>query len=194
MKMTISELKHQIADILDEAKKKKEKAEKIKRMSAQIEAYGYYTEEHDFSAPLGAANLYRSQGAVNWGPYTSAGTHVDHQNAGNPNQGYLKIRESDERALRSLVREVIQNGLIDESSAWAPFTQKQEPLFESTWEEVAYRIDEAWYDDFKKSKKSSKKDGKPKGNFERTEYGHVKPHGAEDKKKGKKSSKKSSKK
>lgn len=191
MKMTIDELKHQIAAILDEAKKKKEKADKVKRMSAQIEAYGFYTEEHDFSAPLGAANLYRSQGAVNWGPYTSAGTTVEHQNVGNPNQGYLKIREGDEKALRTLVREVIQNGLIDETSAWAPFIQRQEPLFESTWEEAAYRIDEAWYDDFKKDK-GSKKGDKPKGNFERTSYGHVKDSGAE--KKSKKSSKRSSKK
>jgi uncharacterized protein with von Willebrand factor type A (vWA) domain len=176
MKMTIDELKHQIAEILDEAKKKKEKVDKIKRMSAQIEAYGFYNEEHDFSQPLGSANLYRQQGAANWGPYTSAGTAVDHQNAGNPNA----IRIKEEKALRTVVREVIQNGLIDEGSAWAPFIKRQEPIFESTWEEAAYRIDEAWYDDFKKDKKGKKDDDeKPKGKFEKTSYGHVKGHGSE---------------
>jgi hypothetical protein len=187
MRMTINELKHQIAEILDEAKKKKDKVDKIKRMSAQVEAYGFYSEEHDFSTPLGANNLYRQQGAVNWGPYTSAGTYVDHQNVGNPNSGFPWVKE--EKILRSLVREVIQNGLVDESSAWAPFVQRQEPLFESTWEEAAYRIDEAWYDNFKKEKgKKSSSSKKSKGNFEKTSYGHVKDHGTE--KKSKKSSKK----
>lgn len=192
MKMTIDELKHQIAEILDEAKKTKEKKEKLKRMAAQVEAYGFYSEEHDFSPPLGVWNRYRSQGQVNWGPYTSYGTPVEHQNSGNPNQsGFLQIKE--EKALRALVREVIQNGLVDENSAWAPFIERAEPLFESTWEEAAYRIDEAWYDDFKKEKGKKDGDEKPKGNFEKTSYGHIKGHGFEKKGK-KKSSKKSSKK
>lgn len=193
MKMTINELKHQIAEILDEAKKKPEKAAKIKRMSAQIEAFGYYDESHDFSAPLGAYNLYRQQGAVNWGPMTSDGTHVDNKGVGNPNAGTAApyMRENDERALRSLVREVIENGLVDESSAWAPFLSSQEPLFESTWEEAAYRLTEAWYDDFKKEKKDKKGEDGKKGNYDKTSYGHVKSHGFE-KKGSKKSSKKSS--
>jgi hypothetical protein len=192
MKMTIDELKHQIAEILDEAKKKPEKAEKLRRMAAQVEAYGFYAEEHDFSAPLGAYNLYRQQGAVNWGPMTSDGTHVDN-NVGNPNAGSAAkyMRESEERALRNLVREVIENGLVDESSAWAPFLTAKEPIFESTWEEVVHRMNEAWYDDFKKGKKSAsdmKKGGKQ---YDKTSYGHVKAHGQEKKDK-KKSDKKSS--
>ena len=188
MKMTITELKHTIAEILDEAKKSKDKAEKIKRMSKQVEAYGFYTEEHDFSAPLGAFNLYRQQGASNWGPYTSAGVRIDKQNAGSPNNGPAGIHE--ERALRMLVREVLQNGVIAEDSAWAPFVSKPEPIFESTWEEAVYRMNEAWYDDFRKGGKKEKSSGSggSKGPTEKTKYGHVEKHGAA------KSSKKSSKK
>ena len=176
MKMTIDELKHQIAEILDEAKKKDEKKEKMKRISAQVEAYGFYDEEHDFSQPLGPYNLYRQQGAVNWGPYTNSGTPVDHQNAGNPNAAG-GLQEGEMKALRTLVREVIQNGLVDESSAWAPFIARPEPIFESTWDEVAHRLTEAWYDDFRKGgKKSSAK--KKKGGSEKTSYSGVKSHGA----------------
>ena len=188
MKMTIDELKHQIAEILDEAKKKPEKAAKLKRMAAQVEAYGFYDESHDFSAPLGAYNLYRQQGAVNWGPMTSDGTHVDNNGVGNPNVGHQFMKESEERALRGLVREVIENGLVDESSAWAPFLASKEPIFESTWEEASHRITEAWYDDFKSDKKDDKSKGK---SSTKTSYGHVKSHGQEKKDK-KKSSKKSS--
>jgi hypothetical protein len=192
---TIDELKHQIAEILDEAKKKKEKSDKIKRMSAQIEAYGFYSEEHDFSEPLGARNLYRQQGAVNWGPMTSDGTHIDEKSIGNPNGGVSAskyMKESDEKAIRSVVREVIENGLVDESSAWAPFLSKRDPIFESTWEEAVYKINEAWYNEFRKGKDGGDEGKSKKGKHEKTSYGHVKDHGFE--KKSKKSSKKSSKK
>lgn len=193
MKYSIDELKHQIAEILDEAKKKPEKAEKLKRMAAQVEAFGFYAEEHDFSAPLGAYNLYRQQGAVNWGPMTSDGTHIDN-NVGNPNAGSASkyMKESEEKALRNLVREVIENGLIDEGSAWAPFLTAKEPIFESTWEEVQHRMNEAWYDDFKKGKKGEEKKSGTK-QYDKTSYGHVKSHGQEKKDK-KKTSKGSSKK
>ena len=171
-KMTLNELKHQIAGILEEAKKSEKSTRSSKKSGKppQVEAYGFYDKEHDFSTPQGEHNLYRQQGAVNWGPYTSAGPRVDYS-----------LKETDERALRALVREVIENGTIDESSAWAPFLARAAPLFESSWEEVAYRLTEAWYDKQQKDEAASCGPSKPKGQFERTEYGKVKKHGAEKK-------------
>lgn len=182
-KVTLTELKRTIAEILDEAKKKKVKAEKIKNLSAQVEAYGYYDEAHDFSPPLGARNLYRQQGAMaNWGPLTSYGTEVDVRGAGNPSagsaSGQLKMNETDERALRSLVREVIRNGLIDESSAWSPLLRKSEPIFESTWEEIAHTLTEKnWFD---KKSEADRPSGKPSFDKDK-KRGSVKKHGAEKK-------------
>ena len=57
MKMTINELKQQISEIIEEAKKKDQKEKKFKRVGAQVEAYGFYDESHDFSEPLGVHNL-----------------------------------------------------------------------------------------------------------------------------------------
>lgn len=186
MKMTLNELKHKISEIIEEAKKKPEKADKIKRTSAQVEAYGFYTEDHDFSAPLGAYNRYRQQGAVNWGPMTSDGTHVDQYGPANPN--ILGLHEADEQALRSVVREVLENGLIDEESAWAPFLARasSEPIFESSWAEASAMLTEKhWFDrDVEKKESEGPKKGK-KGHFDKTEYGHVKKHGQEKKEKKK---------
>lgn len=72
--MNEQEIKY-VGQLLLEAKKKKEKAEKLKYNPAPP-AYGY-AESLDFSAPLGAYNLYRSQGAVNWGPMTGPGPKID---------------------------------------------------------------------------------------------------------------------
>lgn len=183
-KMTIRELKRQISDIISEAKKAEEKESKSSMSRRpQVEAFGFYDAEHDFSSPLGAANLYRQQGAVNWGPYTvdnsadprglaGAGSH-------NPNGGgvaaQFNMREGDERAIRALVREVIQNGLIDESSAWSPFLKKSEPLFENSWEEIAYRlVEKHWYD---RKDTADKPEGKAKGFEKEKDRASVKKHG-----------------
>jgi hypothetical protein len=143
MKMTLTELKLTIADMISEAKKKAKKEDKIEKLGAQVEAYGFYNKEHDFSAPLGAYNLYRQQGQVNWGPQTSAGTRVD-SNVGNPNA--IHIKESAEETLRALVREVLENGHITEDSAWSPFLRRASasPIFESSWEEAEHRMNEAF--------------------------------------------------
>jgi len=179
-KMTMNELKLEIAEILDEAKKKKEKVEDIKKKGAHIQAYGLYDEAFDFSVPQGEFNLYRQQGAVNWGPYTSAGAHVDN-NYSNPNGGMTQMKESEEHAIRALVREVIQNGLVPKDSAWAPMmeTQKQATTDGSAWGQ-ARSLYEAWYDNFKKSKKDDKESKKSKKD---SDYGPVKKHGFEKKSK-----------
>jgi hypothetical protein len=195
MKMTINELKRQISEIIEEAKKKDQKEKKFKRVGAQVEAYGFYDESHDFSEPLGVHNLYRQQGQVNWGPYTGVGPHVNQYGPANTNA--VGLKETDEKALRSLVREVLENGLIGEESAWAPFLAKvsREPIFESSWHEAASMmneevLEEAWYD---KKDKPDSPEGKSKGFEKDKERGHIKKHGFEKKdKKSKKSSKKSS--
>lgn len=176
MKMTLNELKIEIAEILQEAKKKKEKAEKIKEKGASVEAYGLYDEAFDFSAPLGGYNLYKQQGAANWGPYTSAGPQIDSTFA-SPGLGTTELRESEEQALRALVREVIENGLIPPSSAWAPMLEKSRSPG-TAWES-AQQLFEAWYDREQRAEK--KDDEEPKGSkakgHEKTEYGAVKKHG-----------------
>lgn len=93
--------------MINEAKKKKEKAEKNKVVPQPAEYR--YAEAFDFSAPLGAYNLYRQQGAVNWGPMTSGGTKVD-ENMTTP--AMVKL------TLESAV------AVIPESSAWNPFLQE----------------------------------------------------------------------
>lgn len=191
-KMTLNELKHQIADILDEAKKsKKGKAKKDAKKSSsakssrmkmpQTEAYGFYDKEHDFSTPLGAYNLYRQQGAVNWGPYTSAGPEVATGMGGGSNANAF-MKEGDEKALRHVVREVIENGLIDSNSAWSVFLEAKEPIFESSWEEVAYLVEKkAWFMQHQeRGEEMPANQSKPKGQFDRSEYGkvHKKPSGS----------------
>lgn len=176
-KMTMNELKLEIAEILQEAKKKVSKAKDLKKKGASVEAYGLYDEAFDFSSPLGAYNYYGRQGSANFGPYTGTGHNVS-VDYSNPNPGALQMKESEERALRAVVREVIQNGLVPSDSAWAPLMEKRQPLFESPWE-AADHLFEAWYDNVKKSESTPKK---KKGE---TDYGPIKKHGFE-KKKGKK--------
>ena len=173
--MTMNELRLEIANIISEAKKKKDKAEKTKKRGASTTAYGLYDEALDFSAPLGAYNLYRQQGVVNWGPYTSSGPNIDSQ-FNNPNVGPMSTNEA---ALRSVVRDVIKNGLIPEHSAWAPMVERENPS-EGTWGDAS-RLFEAWYD--KTSSDDEEKKGRGKaGNWERTEYGKVGKHGLPPKK------------
>ena len=171
--MTLNELKLEIAEILDEAKKKKSQVDKVKKRGASVEAYGLYDEAFDFSSPLGAFNRYRQQGAANFGPYTGPGTQVD-TSFHNPNPGALQMKESDEHALRALVREVIQNGLVPADSAWAPLMEKRQQVHESPWH-AAESLFEAWYD--KKSESDAKKQKKKD-----TDYGPVKKHGQDKKK------------
>lgn len=160
--MTLSELKCLVAEILEEAKKKA--PAEIKKKGRSIEAYGLYDEAFDFAAPLGALSLYRQQGAVNWGPHTSDGPYID-STFHDPQPGRIVVRESEERALRMLVREVIENGLVPASSAWAPMVEgNREAVYESPWE-AAEPLFEAWYDKFKGSKKSEKASKKDEGHI-----------------------------
>ncbi len=78
MKISLKEINKMVDATIAEAKKKKKnkKEEKCEEVEVQPNAYSY-AEALDFAPPLGSANLYRSQGAVNWGPMTGAGPAVD---------------------------------------------------------------------------------------------------------------------
>jgi hypothetical protein len=135
--LSINELKLEIAGLLAEARKKKAEPKKRGR---SVEAYGFFDEALDFSTPLGAFNLYRQQGVSNLGPYTADGPWIDSHFA-SPRVGPTGIAEADERALRALVREVIENGLVPSDSAWGPLTEREEPAFESIWEAAMHYYD-----------------------------------------------------
>jgi hypothetical protein len=171
MTMSLNELKLVIAEILDEAKKKSEKIEKTRKRGAAVEAYGLYDEAFDFSDPLGPFNLYRQQGQANFGPYTAENIPYDgayHRD----NRGATQVHE---QAIRQVVRDVIQNGLVPGSSAWAPMLERESA--NGTWEEAG-RLFEAWYDNIKKSSGKDKK----KKDKDRPGYGPVQKHGEPKKK------------
>jgi len=114
MKVTLEEIKSIVSDVLSEAKKKKEKSEKAKK---EVHPAGYsYAEALDFSAALGAYNLYGSQGAVNWGPMTGPGTKVDDRIAGG--------RAESESILRSFIKEAIKQEMNEDQSAWQQLSEK----------------------------------------------------------------------
>jgi hypothetical protein len=81
MKITMNELRALIGAVLSEARKSKKSKKKGKEQPNRMqttkpEAYAY-DESFDFSNPLGAYNLYKSQGAAGWGPMTGPGPKVD---------------------------------------------------------------------------------------------------------------------
>lgn len=182
--MNINELKIVISEILEEAKKKKEKQILAKEASLNaISAYGNYANAFDFSAPLGAYNLYRQQGAVNWGPYTSNGPHID-SNFANPNTR-LSMKESEEVAIRAIVREVIEHGLVPHDSAWAPMMERRQRVpVETPWQAALQEC--AWYMQHMETNGVPEGGvGGPKMSKERhTKYAEVKPHGPPPEDKG----------
>lgn len=167
--MTLNELKITIAEMLEEAKKKKEKTDRLKAASGTAKtAYGHYDEALDFSSPLGPHNLYRSQGAVNWGPYTGPGPHID-QNFANPNTR-LNLKEGEETAIRQIVREVIEFGLVPPDSAWAPLMEsRREPVFESIWE--AALAENHWYMQHRETNEVPEGGPLKRGPISKTKYG-----------------------
>lgn len=127
MNAMTEEIKRLVEDVLAEAKKKKEKAVELKH-DPKPSAYGY-AEAFDFSAPLGAYNLYRTQGAVNWGPMTGPGTKIDDRIVGQ--------KAGLESVLKGIVTEALQ------PSAWDVLAESVKPATVPTnvWEAANH-----WYD------------------------------------------------
>jgi hypothetical protein len=132
MKISLKEIRQMVYQIISEAKKKKEK-----KSDPRPDGYAYL-EAMDFSSPLGAYNLYKSQGSVNWGPYTGAGTKIDDRVTGA--RGAL-----EEAALRQFIREMISEAIGSDRSAWKDITEKTElsngRKFKNIWEAALH-----WYD------------------------------------------------
>lgn len=130
MKVNLQELRAMVNSAVNEAKKKKEKAEKTEKVPAPPEYR--FAEELDFSAPLGAYNLYKSQGAVNWGPMTGPGPSIDDR---------LHVPKSAKmvEALTALSK------VIPEASAWGPFLTEirkaDKAASGNIWESIMH-----WYD------------------------------------------------
>jgi hypothetical protein len=136
MKVSIDELRKIVGEVVSEAKKKKEKSDELK-YTAHPKEYGY-AESLDFSAPLGGYNLYRSQGAANWGPYTGAGPKIDDNVRIDP----VSTSLTEEKMLRSLLRSIIGETLMPRSSAWDVISESSRVRRTgNVWEDVA-----RWYD------------------------------------------------
>lgn len=91
-------------------KKKKDDAKKADDGNAYS-----HDENLDFSVPLGDYNLYKKQGASNWGPYTA--------------EGSPEVPDD----LKESVRE-IASSLVE--SAWLPFLKPIQPTGRSVWNKL----------------------------------------------------------
>lgn len=72
------EIKETILEVLSEAKKKKDKKKEKEALpnGRKVQPTDWsYSPELDMSAPLGDENLYKIQGAANFGPYTGVDKH-----------------------------------------------------------------------------------------------------------------------
>jgi hypothetical protein len=137
----IEQVREIVKEVLAEAKKKKKKEEELEE---KVEPCGYsYSATFDFSAPLAAYNLYKSQGAVNWGPMTGPGPKLDDRvRARSAGQANL------EEHLRSLIGRVIEEE-VSNDSAWNmlsesfEFSKPQAPpkKGDNIWKEALH-----WFD------------------------------------------------
>lgn len=151
MKITLAELRVIVSQELNEAKKKK--ALELKERQAQPHAFAL-SAPGDFSRPLGAMNLYKSQGMANFGPYTGPGPEVSDDPRG------VKEGASEQDALRLFLRSTIKEALdADFPTPAASQAPSRVPLsetkkFKSIWEAAGH-----WYDrvEPEKPKKKSKK-------------------------------------
>lgn len=120
MKMTLRELREFVRkQVLEEAKRKKK--EVPKPQPPHVRAYGQTAEAFDFSQPLRSMNLYKAQGAANFGPYTAAHEQVD----ATPVREYAP-------AAASMIRKV--NESLSQS-VWEPVAEQVRPA-ENVWEEL----------------------------------------------------------
>jgi hypothetical protein len=130
MKITVEQLRGMVTEAITEAKKKRKKD--LEEMESRPDGH-MVDSKFDFAPPLGGYNLYRSQGAVNWGPQTGAGSKVDDRPYG------VKA----ESALRSAIRGMISEKLSpDPASAWSAFSPSPAPKAPNgIWESAMHYYD-----------------------------------------------------
>ena len=135
MKLSINELKSLIGEVISEAKKKaKKKPKKEKLEELEVNTDGHAVDiKLDFSAPQGAENLYRKQGQVNWGQYTSNTDTIDDSLYGT----------KTEELIRGVVRAAIAESMTaDKTSEWHRLAPPPVTLApRNVWEHI-----ERWYD------------------------------------------------
>jgi hypothetical protein len=144
MKITVEQLRTMVTTAINEAKKKKAKV-----AEAETRADGQIVDKNlDFAPPLGAFNLYRSQGAANFGPYTNTAPTIDDRVYG------TKM----ESALRQVIGQMISEELRpDPRSAWAFLTPAPAaPVPSNIWEAAMH-----YYDFQRRGLGSMKEDAKP---------------------------------
>lgn len=128
MKMTLKELREFVKQaVLEEARKSKKKPAPEAKLNPAAKAYGQHAESFDFSQPLGNLNLYKLQGAANFGPYTNSAGVVD------PTQ--LVEYAPDVASTIRGVNEALSQ------SAWTPIIEMARPP-ENVWEALI-RLEEA---------------------------------------------------
>lgn len=122
MKISITELRSIVGDIVAEAKKskktktKRKSKEKDPEPRAAVQPAGYSKDfSHDFSPPLGHRNALRLQGAANFGPWTDAPSSGD---------GDEEDTDLDETLVRP--------------SAWRIFESRRSP--KGVWESLSHKI------------------------------------------------------
>lgn len=157
-KISGNELRAEIVQILVEAKKKKEKADDASRDAGKAaNAYGFYEEVFDHAETLGEYSWAGQTYGANWGPGTGGGSSLD-SSYDRPSTG---MKESDERALRQIVREVMQIGIASDESAWNVLRPGTQPT--GIWEAV-----DRWY---KKYGEDTEPEKPKRGQaFEQTKY------------------------
>lgn len=130
MKITVEQLRGMVKEAINEAKKKKAKvAEAEKRPDGHV-----IDKNQDYAPPLGGFNLYRAQGAANFGSYTNTSAPLDDRLYG------TKM----EAAIRQVVGKMISEELRpDPKSAWSRLVPEEKKVEtpKNVWEAALHYYD-----------------------------------------------------
>lgn len=133
MKITLTELRQMVRDVISEAKKKK--SGPVHETEVRTDGHLRPEKAHDFSPPLGGLNPYRQQGQANFGPYTGDPTNVTNAAAGYAGDRPLYGSKLSESALRSAIRALVSEELRpDPRSAWAALSPPVTEVPAGIWE------------------------------------------------------------
>ena len=132
----MNEFKALVGAVLIEARKSKKKDKEEQPKVVKPDAY-QYAEQLDFSNPLGGYNLYKSQGASNWGPMTGPGPQIDDN-------------------IRMPPQKINMGESVHPESAWSNLVESHESIWESAlhwYDHMGVGLGEACSDKKNKKKK-----------------------------------------
>jgi hypothetical protein len=121
MKVTITDMRRIVGELLVEAKraKKGDKKESVSRAADALPQGYAYVESLDFSQPLGADNLYHLQGQAGWGPQTWGGRGVVVDDNIVLNKDIFRFKEGTDRSAWEILGEAVRpKQTVNEDSAW----------------------------------------------------------------------------